>query len=221
MPADATHADLAEGIDPVLFGPALALALRLSGEAVTRMNFRRGEFAYRQNLRAVFGSQLRPTAVLAAILVSLLFASTLSGIVVQNQRTSSHREAAAALYHEAFPERTTSPANPATALRGELSAAQERAEFLGLYSGNRSALNLLGSSRPYPVGSRGADHRSEHRSQRDPPRRRCTGYEAADRLTSVLSETSPFRAEVAGPRRIARPGAWTVNSPLATPGEEA
>ena len=51
------------------------------------------------------------------------------------------------------------------------------------------------------------------------------GYEAADRLTSVLSETSPFEeAEVAGSVRTDRKTggvSFNVNIPLAKPGEEA
>ncbi|MEM9174207.1 MAG: pilus assembly protein PilM [Myxococcota bacterium] len=226
MPADAPHADLAEGVDPVLFGPALALALRLSGEAVTRMNFRRGEFAYRQDLTAVFGRELRPTAILAAIVVGLLLASTLSGIVIENQRAGRHREAAEQLYAEAFPERATLPANPASALRGELAAAQERAEFLGLYSGNRSALNLLAAlSEAIPPDlevriTEVAIDRNVIRLDVD-----AQGYEAADRLTSVLAETSPFEgAEVAGSVRQDRKTggvSFNVNIPLAAPGGEA
>ncbi len=68
MPADSPHVDLAEGIDPVLFAPALALALRLSGEAVTRMNFRQGEFAPRQDFAAFFGRELRRTPPSPAML---------------------------------------------------------------------------------------------------------------------------------------------------------
>lgn len=226
MPADAPHADLAEGIDPVLFAPALALALRLSGEAVTRMNFRRGEFAYRQDWSAVFGRELRPTAILAAVFVGLLFASTLSGIVIQNQRASRHREAAVQLYSEAFPERAATPRNPAAALRGELAAAQDRAEFLGLYSGNRSALNLLAelsAAIPADLDVRITEvniDRNVIRLDVD-----AQGYEEADRLTSALSETSPFEgAEVAGSVRQDRKTggvSFNVNIPLAAPGGEA
>ena len=226
MPADAPHANLAEGIDPVLFGPALALALRLSGEAVTRMNFRRGEFAYRQDLAAVFGRELRPTAILAAVLVGLLLASTLSGIVIQNQRAGRHRQAASELYAEAFPGRANAPANPASALRGELASAQERAEFLGLYSGNRSALNLLAElSEAIPSDlevriTEVAIDRNVIRLDVD-----AQGYEAADRLTTVLSETSPFEgAEVSGSVRQDRKTggvSFNVNIPLATPGGAA
>lgn len=64
MPSDSKHAHLVPAIDPVLFGPAIALALRLSGETVTRMNFRQGKFAFRQDLTEIFNRQLRPTAAL-------------------------------------------------------------------------------------------------------------------------------------------------------------
>lgn len=226
MPADATHANLAEGIDPVLFGPALALALRLSGEAVTRMNFRKGEFAYRQDFRDYFGRQLRPTAILAAIFVGLLLASTVTGIVIQSQTADRHREAAARLYTEAFPDRGAAPANPTAALRSELSAAQERAEFLGLYSGNRSALAILAElSTAIPTDlnvriTEVAIDRNVVRLDVD-----AEGYEEADRLTSALSRTSPFEgAEIAGSIRTDRNTggvSFNVNIPLAAPGGDA
>jgi len=226
MPADAPHANLAEGIDPVLFGPALALALRLSGEAVTRMNFRQGDFAFRQDFRDLFGRELRPTAALASVFIGLLFASTIAGIVVENQRASRHRDAAAQLYSEAFPDRASVPANPSSALRGELSAAQDRAEFLGLYSGNRSALALLAelsAAIPTDLEVRITEvniDRNVIRLDVD-----AQGYEAADRLTSVLSETSPFEsAEVSGSVRTDRKTggvSFNVNIPLAAPGGEA
>lgn len=226
MPEDAPHADLAEGVDPVLFGPALALALRLSGESVTRMNFRQGEFAYRQDFGALFARELRPTAALAAVLVGLLFVSALATIFVQNGRAGRYEEAAAQLFAEAFPGRGTPPAEPATALRRELAAAQERAEFLGLYSGDRSALVLLAElSQAIPAD---LDVRiTEVNIDRNLIRLDvdAAGYEAADRLTAVLTDTPPFEgAEVAGSIRTDRKTggvSFNVNIPLTRPGGEA
>lgn len=226
MPADSPHADLAEGIDPVLFAPALALALRLSGEAVTRMNFRQGDFAPRQDFSALFGRELRATAVYAAIFLALLFGTQIASIVIENGRANRYRDAAAQLFAEAFPGRGTPPASPASALRGELGAAQDRAEFLGLYSGDRSALALLAElsdAIPADLDVRVTEvniDRNIIRLDVD-----ASGYEAADRLTSVLSATSPFEgAEVAGSIKTDRKTggvSFNVNIPLARPGGEA
>ncbi len=223
MPTDSSHAHLVEGVDPVLFGPALALALRLSGESVTRMNFRQGDLAFRQDYSAYFSRELRPTATLAGVLVALLLVSTITTIFLEHRRADRHERAAAQLYAEAFPDRTTPPANPASALRSELAAAEERAEFLGLYSGNRSALALLAElsqAIPTDLDVRVTEvniDRNVIRLDVD-----AEGYEAADRLTAALSGTSPFEAaEVAGSIKTDRKTggvSFNVNIPLAPPG---
>ncbi len=200
MPADSNHADLVEGIDPVLFGPALALALRLSGESVTKMNFRQDEYAFRQDFIELFNREFRPTAALAAVFVLLLLISTVTTISLQHRRAGRHHDAAFELYSEAFPDRSPKPADPVTALGSELRAAQDRADFLGLYSGNRSALALLAElSRAIPTDL--AIRITEINIDRNLIRLDvdAEGFEAADRLTSVLSNTHPFdAAKVAG-----------------------
>ncbi len=226
MPADSRHAKLVEGVDPVLFGPALALALRLSGETVTHMNFRQGELAFRQDFSEFFARELRPTAALVGVLVALLLVSTVSTIVLENRRAYRHEEAAVQLYSEAFPDRNDSPNDPTEALRRELAAAEERADFLGLYSGNQSALALLAelsNAIPVDLNVRITEvniDRNLIRLDID-----AEGYEAADRLTSVLSETITFQgAEVAGSVKTDRKTggvSFDVNIPLAAPGGEA
>jgi len=223
MPSDSSHADLVDGIDPVLFGPALALALRLSGESVTRMNFRQGDLAFRQDYSAYFSRELRPTAILAAVFVTLLLVSTVATIFLEHYRADRHERAAAQLFAEAFPDRPTPPDKPASALRGELAAAEERADFLGLYSGNRSALALLAElSQAIPTD---LDVRiTEVNIDRNVIRLDvdAEGYEAADRLTAALSATSPFEAaEVAGSIKTDRKTggvSFNVNIPMAPPG---
>lgn len=200
MPADSPHAALAEGIDPVLFGPALALALRLSGESVTRMNFRQGRFAFRQDYGRLFQRELRPTAALAGALLMLLILSTTTTIFLQHRRADRYREAAAQLYLEAFPDQSSPPANPVAALGSDLRAAQERADFLGIYGGNRSALELLAElSRTIPPE---LDVRiTEVQIDRNLIRLdvEAGGYESVDRLTAVLAGSLPFQsAKVAG-----------------------
>lgn len=226
MPADAPHADLVEGIDPILFAPALALALRLSGESVTRMNFRQGEFAFRQDFRAFFGRELRPTVALSAVLVVLLLATAVTTIVVQHRRAGRAREAAARLYAQAFPDAATLPEDPVAALGRALRTARERADFLGLYEGNRSALDLLAElSKAIPPEL--AIRVTEINIDRNVIRLdlEAEGYEAADRLTAVLSQTPPFEgARVAGSIKTDRRTggvSFNVSIPLASGGEEA
>ncbi|MBW2496714.1 MAG: pilus assembly protein PilM [Deltaproteobacteria bacterium] len=226
MPADSPHAALVEGIDPVLFGPALALALRLSGESVTKMNFRQGEFAFRQDLSQLFNRELRPTAILAGVLLLLMIVSTATSIFLQHRRAGRYQAAIAQLYSEAFPDRSEIPSDPVSALGRELRGAQSRADFLGLYSGNRSALELLAElSRAIPSD---LDVRiTEVSIDRNVIRLdvEAAGYEAADRLTGVLSEVDPFQgAKVSGSIKTdQRSGgvSFNVSIPLLGEGEEA
>ena len=225
MPTDSPHARLLAGVDPVLFGPALALALRLSGESVTRMNFRQGDSAFRQDFGEFFTRELRPTAALAAVFLSLLLVTTLATIFLQHRRADRHETAAAGLYIEAFPAHGAAPANPVGKLRDELAAAQARAEFLCLYSGNRSALVLLAelsNAIPIDLQVRITEvniDRNVIRLDVD-----AEGYEAADRLTSVLAQTRPFEgAEVSGSIKTDRKTggvSFNVNIPLAIPGTD-
>ena len=224
MPADAPHAALVEGIDPLLFAPALALALRLSGESVTKMNFRQGELAFRQDLASYFGRELRPTLLLTALLAGLLVVSTATTIVLQHRRAARHQEAMSALYASAFPTKQAPPGQAAGAFGNELRAAQGRAEFLGLYGGDHSALLLLAElSRAIPQDLE--VRINEVSIDRNQIRLDIAagGYEAADRLTSVLSGSPAFRgAKVAGSIKTdSKTGgvSFDVSIPLAASGD--
>ncbi len=226
MPTDSPHARLIEGGDPLLFAPALALALRFSGESATQMNFRQREYSFRQDFGQFFGRELRPTAVLAGALLLLLVFSAATTIVLQGRREGRNQSAAVRLYRDAFPDRESVPNNPVGALGSELRAAQERADFLGLYAGNRSALELLAQlSRSIPVDlevriSEINIDRNTIRLDVD-----AQGYEAADRLTAVLSDTDPFQgAKVAGSVKTDRRTggvSFDVSIPLQLGGDEA
>jgi Tfp pilus assembly PilM family ATPase len=226
LPPDSEHASLVEGIDPVLFGPALALALRLSGEPVTKMNFRQGEFAFRQDFREIFDRQFRPTAALAAILLVLFTISTITTISLQHRRSGRNLDAAMQLYSEAFPNQKPVPGNPVSAMGSELRNARDRADFLGLYRGNRSALDLLSElSRTIPTDL--AVRITEVNIDRNVIRLdvEAEGFEAADRLTAVLSATHPFEAaKVAGSIKTDRKTggvSFNVSIPLAVAGGDA
>jgi type IV pilus assembly protein PilM len=224
MPADAPHANLVEGIDPVLFAPAMALALRLSGDSATQLNFRQGEYAYRQDLMQLFNRELRPTAALAGVFLVLLIVSTMTKISLEYRHANGFNAAAARLYSEAFPDRPP-PSNPVGALGTELRDAQARADFLGLYSGDRSALELL-AELSHTIPTDLAVRITEVNIDRNLIRLdvEAEGYEAADRLTTVLSQTAPFQgAKVSGSVKTdQRSGgvSFDVSIPLAVDGRD-
>ncbi|HKK51560.1 MAG TPA: PilN domain-containing protein, partial [Myxococcota bacterium] len=112
------------------------------------------------------------------------------------------------------------------AMGQELRAAQDRADFLGLYGGNRSALELLAElSRAIPPDLE--VRITEVQIDRNVIRLdvEAGGYEAVDRLTAVLSGSVPFRsATVAGSIKTDRQTggvSFDVNIPMPTAGEEA
>ena len=112
------------------------------------------------------------------------------------------------------------------ALGRELRAAQERADFLGLYSGNRSALELLAElsqAIPPDLDVRITEvniDRNVIRLDVD-----ANGYEEAERLTAVLSARDPFQgAKVAGSIKTDRRTggvSFNVSIPLEGPGDDA
>ncbi|RIL00222.1 MAG: hypothetical protein DCC71_19025 [Proteobacteria bacterium] len=139
-PGEGTGAFLAAG-DPLRFAPALALALRGTLRARTRMNFLQAEFAPRVDLRRI-GRQLRSTFVLAAIALVLALLSGGARIAVQSRRASELESQLAAIWQQVQPNKPV-PENVSRALDQELRASQQRADFLGLYGGNLSALDIL------------------------------------------------------------------------------
>jgi general secretion pathway protein L len=141
-PDDSESAALIAGGDPVLFGPAIALALRATAHAVTRIDFRQGEFAYKSDFGWLLGPQLRPTAIMAGVFVLLLIVSTVSSIALESRRADKLESQAVSIYSGLFPGQPA-PERPMAALGTAVGAARERADFLGLYGGNLSALDLM------------------------------------------------------------------------------
>jgi general secretion pathway protein L len=139
-PGEACGALLAGG-DPLRFAPALALALRGGLRPRTRMNFLQGEFAPHFDLRSA-GRQLRWTAILAGCAAVLAVGLTTTKIVLESSRADRLEAQLAEVWNEVAPGKPV-PENVPRALQETLREARERADFLGLYKGNRSALDLL------------------------------------------------------------------------------
>jgi Tfp pilus assembly PilM family ATPase len=141
LPREEDGAGLVAGGSPVLHAPAIALALRGTTRAVTDLNFRQDEFARRIDLSR-FRREFATPALLAAVVAALALISFLTSAVLETRGAGDVEERIAGIYAEAFPGQAP-PANPVRALREAVQQARDRAEFLGVYSGNRSALDLL------------------------------------------------------------------------------
>jgi general secretion pathway protein L len=204
---DPAKAEIVSGGDPLLFAPAFALALRATAESRTRMNFRQEEFAYRTNLRQFFGKDLRATAVLAGIAALLGCASFATGVSLESKRAKRLDEQTTRLYSEAFPEAPV-PTNPVAAMGQALRESKERADFLGIYGTNLSALDLLAElSRRIPADLRVRFGEITIDGRVIKIKVLGETYEAADRLKSVLAQSPPFTsAQVAGEVKSQRGG---------------
>jgi type IV pilus assembly protein PilM len=223
LPSEEEGAALVAGGDPVLFAPAIALALRGTARATTRMNFRKDEFAYRTDLRQFFGKEMRTTAVLAASLLVLLGVTVATQISLDSRRANQLEAQVEQIYMDAFPGQAV-PSNPIAAMRQAGAAARDRADFLGVYGGNRSALDLLAElSRLVPpdLEVKFEEVSIDRRVIRI--KAFAASFEAADRLEAQLAASEPFReakidGEVKASRR--RDGkTFNLTIPLAVPGE--
>lgn len=141
LPPAEMGAALVAGGDPVVFAPAIALAVRGSMRARTRMNFRQDEFARRVDLRKL-GRELRWTAGLAGLALVLACASAIANIALQSRRAELVEQQTARLFQEAFPGKPA-PGSVLRAMTEGVRNARQRADTLGIYRGNLSALQVL------------------------------------------------------------------------------
>ena len=199
LPPGAEDAALMSGGDPALYGKAMALALRNTSRAETAMDFRQGEFRYRQDFRRFIDSDLRAPIALSVLVLLLFIGQIGNGIATTSRQSEQVRDQVAELYQEAFPDEAP-PSNPLSALRRHIDEARERADFLGAYGKLQSALDLLGEiSQRIPsdieVGfdELNIDRRVIRIKVHAP------NFEAVDRITNALSDESAFRnTKVAG-----------------------
>ena len=191
LPREEEGAGLVAGGSPVLYAPAIALALRGTARGTTDFNFRQDEFARRLNLgryRRDFGS----TGVLAAIVLVLALTSFGAGVVLESRGAGDLEDRIAAIYAASFPAEPT-PANPVKTLRRAIREAQDRAEFLGVFSGNRSALDLLQEiSARVPEELDLVFEELSIDGQTIRIRVIAKSFEAADRLGAELAKFGPF-----------------------------
>jgi len=191
LPLEEHGLGLVAGGSPVLFAPAIALALRGTARSRTRLNFRQDEFSRRVDFsryRRDFGL----TGILAAAVAGLAVVSISTSALLESARAHSIDQQIAALYTEAFPDAAV-PENPLTALRDAAREASERAEFLGVYRGNLSALDLLTEiSRRIPEDLDVVFEEVSIDHQTIRIRVASSSFEAADRLGAELARFGPF-----------------------------
>ena len=191
LPREGLGPGLVAGGSPLVFGPAIALAMRGTARSRTSLNFRQDEFARRVDLsryRRDFGS----TAVMAGIVAVLALASAVSGALLESSTARRAEAESAALYTEAFPSQPA-PENPVAAMREAVRDAHARADFLGVYRGNRSALDLLGEiSRRVPADLDVVFEELSIDRQTIRIRAFTKSFEAAERLGAELGKFEPF-----------------------------
>ena len=182
---------LVAGGSPVVFAPTIALALRGTARAVTDFNFRQDEFSRPLDLsflRRDFGA----TGILAAIVAALAVLSFATGTLLDSRRAGVIEKQIAVLYGDALPE-GQDPDNALGALREAVRDANERAEFLGVYRGNLSALDLLTEiSRRVPPDLDVVFEELSIDRQTVRIRVYTESFEAAERLGQELAKFGPF-----------------------------
>ena len=224
VPPEGEGAALLAAGDPALFGPALALALRGTSRSTTHLDFRQEEFGYKTDLRNFLGKDLRPTALLAGGAAALGLAWAGTSMTIDSQRAEATQAEVLRLYQEALPDAPV-PANPSRSLAEQIDQARELADFLGVYGGNHSALDLLAelSTRiPNDLDVRFEEVNITGRVIRIKVSART--FEASERLTKVIAASPPFQAaEVKGSIETNRGGGktFTVAISLSGGNEEA
>jgi type IV pilus assembly protein PilM len=182
---------LAADTNAIVFAPAIALAMRGTAQAKTRMDFRQHEFAVRLDLSR-YRRDLRWPLGLAVAALILGFVSLATSTGLKSHRASQLEAQIEQLYTEAFPGQAL-PGNPLAALRQEISSATSRAEFLGVYRGNLSALDLLTQiSKLVPKDLDVVFDELSIDRQIIRMRVYAKSFESADRLGAELAKFPPF-----------------------------
>lgn len=212
---------LATAGSPVLYAPAIALALRGTAQATTRMNFRQDEFAVRLDLAREL-RDFRPTLWFAGAAALLGLVSFGTSTLLESRRAANVEAQEAALWTAAFPSKPV-PENTLAALRDEVKAANDRAEFLGVYAGNLSALDVLTEiSRRVPADLDVVFEELAIDKQAIRMRVQAKSFESADRLRVELAKFAPFaQAKIGSIETDNKTGAkrFNVTIGLATGGE--
>jgi type II secretory pathway component PulL len=223
LPDEGHGQTLAAGDPPLVHAPAMALALRGTAQAKTRMNFLQDEFAVRIDLGR-FRKDFGWTAFLAGVTLVIAIVSFATSTVLELRQAEAVEATVDRLYSEAFPGQPV-PDNAIVTLRQALADANDRAEFLGVYPGNLSALDVLGEiSRRIPEDLDIVFEELSIDRQIIRMKVYATKFESADRLGAELAKFAPFASAQIGsiekdPKRGGKRFSVTIS--LAKPEESA
>jgi general secretion pathway protein L len=222
LPTGQEGTGFAAGGNPVLYAPAIALAMRGTTRRTTNLNFRQDEFAQRLDFgryRRDFGT----TGILAAVVLGLAVLDFASGALLESRSAGDIESQIREIHESVFPGKPLS-SNPVASLREAVRAARDRAEFLGVYSGNRSALDLLEEiSRRVPPDLDVLFDELSIDGQTIRIRVSAKSFEAADRLGSELAKFGPFsHSRIGAIETDRKTGAknFNVTISLSGPGED-
>lgn len=128
--------------DPIIFAPALALALRGGPTSRTQLNLLQFEFTPGFDLRRLAREQ-HTSVQLATVTAALLVLWFVIALGLNLFRTHRVESAIAERIERIFPGGTVPAGDPIDAMAKAVNTYEQRAEFLGVYRGNLSALDLL------------------------------------------------------------------------------
>ena len=129
---------------------------------------------------------------LGAVALVLALVSSVTSTTLEKRRAQRVEQRVQQLYTQVFPGQAV-PQNPVASLREAVRSASERAEFLGVYRGNMSALDLLAEISNH-VPEDLDIVLEELRIDRQIIRMKvhAKSFEAADRLGAELAKFPPF-----------------------------
>jgi type IV pilus assembly protein PilM len=211
LPPVAAGTAVLAGGDRLLFAPAIALAARGSMRARTRMNLRQGPLAHRIDLRQV-GREFRGPTLLAGVAFALAALTLGTQIGLESRRGEAVEAQAQGLYQAVFPGRP-SPPSVVSAMQQAVGDAQNRADTLGVYRGNLSALDVLTEiSARVPEDLEVILEELSIDRQVVQIKGHTAGFGSVDRLRAELAKYEPFSTITVGDiTRDARRGGQTFN----------
>ena len=128
--------------DPSRFAQAAALAVRGTGRrAATRIDFRRGEFAYTADLAAL-KRQLQLTLALFSLVLALWLASTVSKMLISESQVEQLQQTISSIHHQIFPN-SRATENFMQEMETEYGRARDLADHLGVTGRGLTILDAL------------------------------------------------------------------------------
>jgi len=179
---------------PLAYGPALALALRGTPRAQTHINFMQDEFAPQIDFRRM-ARRFAPTLRLAAAAAVLALIWAFTEIGADLYRANQLEQALGERVAHVFANGEAPSGDPIAAMTLAVRDAQKRADFLGVYRGNLSALDLLTElSRGFPADVPASIETLQINRNAITLRGLSQSFESVDRIRTSLEANEYFQS---------------------------